>query len=71
MTVLTISPRVAPEHHHQVVVDDSAGDSVAASDDWGTFMGTVTNTGHTYNAYSQRLYAQLLIDQLVAQPPAV
>ena len=75
LTVLTTSPRVAPEQRHQLVVDGNAGDEVIASDDWGFFKGTVTHdiggVTHTYNVYNKGLYAQLLIDQLITQPPAI
>ena len=65
LAVLTISPRVAPEQRHQLVVDGNAGDAVDSTG-WGGSLGTVTNAGHTYNVYNLGL-AQLLIDQAVTQ----
>ena len=57
---------VTPEQRHQLVIDGSAGDTVTSSG-WGTSVGTVTNSTHTYAVYNQGSFAQLLIDQTVTQ----
>ncbi|MHB1216268.1 MAG: calcium-binding protein, partial [Thiobacillus sp.] len=51
---------------HQLVIDGDAGDVVNAIG-WGASVGTVTNSGVTYDVYNQGLHAQLLIDTVVTQ----
>jgi len=62
---------INPEQRHQLVIDGNAGD-VFNSNGWGTSLGTVTNSGHTYDVYNQGA-AQLLVDSTIttniATPP--
>ncbi len=60
------TPAIAPEQRHQLVIDGDAGDVVNFSD-WSDSLGTVTNSGVTYNVYNQGDFAQLLIDTAVTQ----
>jgi RTX calcium-binding nonapeptide repeat (4 copies) len=57
---------VNPERRHQLVIDGDAADSVSSSG-WGLSVGTVTNSGDTYNVYNQGAYAQMLINSLITQ----
>ena len=52
---------VTPEPRHQLVIVGDATDHVVGSG-WGSALGTVTNSGITYDVYNQGL-AQLLIQQ--------
>ena len=51
---------------HQLVIDGDAGDSVDLTG-W-TGVGTVTNSGITYDVYNQGLYAQLLVNHALPPP---
>ena len=57
---------INPEQRHQLVIDGNAGDVVNSSG-WGVSVGTVTNSGITYDVYNQGSFAQLLIDTAVTR----
>lgn len=57
------------EGRHQLVIDGDAGDSVVMSGiGWSpTSVGTVTNSGHTYDVYTNGTYTELLIDTSIGR----